>query len=88
MGFKPEPKRVVLDEKYFRKLPTYDGAPEKFRGWLFKLCVSITRWTYIGSQWMDGWIRIGVLPSPATHALAVTIQASACRYGSFDILAV
>ena len=40
-GFKPEARKVVLDERYFRKLPNFTGLPEKFRGWLFQLMVNV-----------------------------------------------
>ena len=40
-GFKPEARRVVLDERYFRKLPTFTGLPEKFRGWMFQLRINV-----------------------------------------------
>jgi hypothetical protein len=34
-------KRVVLDEKYFRRIDKFDGDFAKFRAWLFDLLVSI-----------------------------------------------
>ena len=33
--------RVVLEEKYFRRVEKFDGEPTKFRGWIFNLLVSI-----------------------------------------------
>ena len=33
--------RVVLDEKYFRRIERFDGDITKFRGWMFDLLVAI-----------------------------------------------
>ena len=33
--------KVVLDEKYFRRVDKFDGDLSKFRGWLFDLLVAI-----------------------------------------------
>ena len=40
-GYKRETPKIILDERYFRKLSVYDGSPEKFRGWVFQLTSSI-----------------------------------------------
>jgi hypothetical protein len=34
-------KRVILDEKYFRRVDKFDGDVTKFRGWMFDLMVAI-----------------------------------------------
>ena len=38
---KDEPKRVLLEEKYFRKVKEFTGDAEEFKTWMFKLQVAI-----------------------------------------------
>ena len=35
------PKRAVLEEKYFRRVPQFTGDSSKFRSWFFDLVVCI-----------------------------------------------
>ena len=34
-------RKVVLDEKYFRRIDKFEGDFGKFRGWLFDLLVAV-----------------------------------------------
>ena len=40
-GFGHENNRMVLDEKYFRRVERFEGDVSKFRGWLFDLMVPL-----------------------------------------------